>query len=123
MILILSKLLEKFNIKSNKFYIIDLTVIGKLQKKYLDKHNILNVEIVDASTFGKNINENNLFLLSIYALSEISSELRDNYYKYLFPKITNGFILWNTIVIDLINYKKIDKEEPITGNFNKIIYI
>jgi hypothetical protein len=42
----------------------------------------------------------------------------------LFPKINNGFIVWNTSDNEIINVNQIEIEEkPKTGPFNKYIYL
>ena len=94
-----SKLL---NIKIDNYYFIDLPEIINLIKKYLllNEKNI-NINITysfhSANSYGNDIDDNNLFLISNYCFTEIDSEHRNNYINYLFPKLTNGFIIWQTV--------------------------
>lgn len=90
----------KYGININSYKICDLSNIIRLQKMYLNKVNaMLNVEFVDASSFGRNIDCENMFLISNYCFSEISKENRDSYEKILFPRISHGFMAWNCIPV------------------------
>jgi len=114
---------DKFNINISSYRIIDLEHIIKLQEKYLKHHNINDVNFVNACTFGKDINCENLFLISNYCFSEINMELQKEYIKNLFPKVKHGFIAWN--YIDVYNFGfeiKVENEYPLTCNINKYVY-
>jgi hypothetical protein len=84
----------------------------------------ISTEFVDATTFGKDINKNNMFLISNYAFSEISYEFQQEYIRHLFPKIAHGFMAWN--FIKTYNFGFLFKEEeeiPNTGGiYNKYVY-
>jgi hypothetical protein len=91
-----SKLLS---IKIDNYHLIDLPDICNLIYLYLElnKENIqINFSLYNCNEYGKNINENNLFLISNYCFTEIEDEHRKNYIKYLFDKIQNGLICWQT---------------------------
>ena len=84
----------------------------------------LNIEFIDASSFGSNIECNNMFLISNYCFSEISKENQNSYRQILFPKIKHGFIAWNMIpVYDFGFHTNIESEIPNTGgHMNKYVY-
>ena len=87
------------NIKIENYYLIDLPEVCNLTDNYLklNKENIrINYSLNNCYEYGKNINENNLFLISNYCFTEIEDGHRKNYIKYLFDKIQNGLICWQT---------------------------
>lgn len=91
-----SKLL---NIEINKYYMIDLPEICDLIQKYLEyNRHLVSVEYETHSSvnYGADINDSELFFISNYCFTEIAGEHRDNYVSRLFPKISNGFIIWQT---------------------------
>jgi hypothetical protein len=115
---------EKYNLKINSYKIIDLAPIIKLQQIYVSKMNPnINVEYIDAATFGSNIVDNNLCLVSTYCFSEIPLELQHSYVSTLFPKVSHGFIAWNAIPVYDIGYVcRIEDEVPNTAPNNKFVY-
>ena len=114
---------NNFNIDIEKYYIIDLEQPIRLQKKYLDLHNINNTEFIDSSSFGENIKDSDLFLISNYAFSEISDDLQKKYINLLFPKVKNGFMCWNSIDLYNFGFDYISEEEnPLTYHNNKYVY-
>jgi hypothetical protein len=115
-------------ISIQKYYIIDLPEILLLISQYLSKNSKyihIPFELISAETFGKNIIDNQLFFISNYCFTEIHGSLRNNYIQLLFPKVSRGFITWQTTyeTLDLINeltipITKITIETPQTNNFN-----
>lgn len=111
-----------------KYYIIDLPEILLLISQYLTKNSnniIIHYELISAETFGTNINDNQLFFISNYCFTEINETLRNNYIQSLFPKVSGGFITWQTCAtpLDLINelpipINQIIVEKPQTNNFS-----
>ena len=90
-------LLKFFNINIVNYHIIDLSQPINLIQKYLyhNKNNIYTNNIYhDSLSFGSNITDNNLFMISNYCYTEIDKEFNDYYNKVLLPKINNGFIVW-----------------------------
>ena len=83
-----------------------------------------NIYCVDAEMCGKNIDRNNMFLISNYCFSEISPEYQKEYITHLFPKVTHGFMAWNHIKpYDFGFNTRIEEERPKTGGiYNKYIY-
>ena len=91
-----------FNIKINNYHIIDLTYVIELQKMYLSQHNINNINNItyhNFETFGRNIMDTELFLISNYCFSEINEINQKKYIDNLFNKLTNGFMCWNAIEV------------------------
>jgi len=128
-----SKLL---NIQIDNYYIIDFTEVCALINNYLTLNNeFVNIKFVlhSCNEYGKNIGENDLFLISNYCFTEISDENRSNYINEIFNKVKNGFILWQTVFgleIDKLHIIKKDivnivEEKPQTASImhkNYFIY-
>ena len=89
----ISKLAPLFNINISSYTIIDLHEASLLAEKYLKAHNI-NVKTTQLSNCGT-LRENS-FLISNYALSELTIELQKKYVdQILYPYISHGFLTWN----------------------------
>lgn len=115
---------SKFSITIKEYHICDLDPVIRLQEMYLKKV-LGNIEIFkfhSASTYGANIENNNLFLISVYAFSEINKYYQYRYLDVLFPKITSGFILWNTPYYNFGREALLEDERPLTGPHNKFVY-
>jgi len=114
---------EKYGLKINSYTIVDLPSISKLQTLYLNSVSNLKVDVVDATTFGEGISKQNMFLVSNYCFSEISTEFQKKYIDTLFPKISHGFMAWNMIPTYYFGFEiKEEIEYPKTGNFNRYVY-
>lgn len=88
------------NIKISDYYFIDLPEITGLIEKYINLHKDIlhiNFSIHSAYNYGIDIDNTNLFFISNYCFTEIDNLHRINYIAHLFPKISNGFIIWQTI--------------------------
>lgn len=121
--LALNELSHLYNINIKKYYIVDLPDISKLQKLYLSKLNMDNVEFYSAYSYGADINDNNLFLISNYCFSEIHQRHQKEYMRLLFPKILHGFMVWNWISLYYFGFNITEEQEyPLTGQYNKYIY-
>jgi len=123
------------NTKIDHYYLIDLPEICSLIRKYLEIHNE-NIQIPytlhSAYNYGSEINDDNLFLISNYCFTEIAAEIRNKYISILFPKISNGFIIWQTVFnlpisetkIICKNINKIEEELPQTASIqNKNFFV
>jgi hypothetical protein len=85
------------NIEIDNYYFIDLPEVINLINKYLSLHDInINYSTHSSYDYGKDIEDINLFFISNYCFTEINEEYRKNYIQYLFPKVSNGFIIWQT---------------------------
>jgi len=127
-----SKLL---NIEIEKYYFIDLPEICDLIKSYLELHNnniTIKYSAHSSYNYGIDIDDNELFFISNYCFTEIDEIHRTNYIKNLFPKLANGFIIWQTIFhlpiknVNIIgkNIARIDEEYPQTATIsNKNYYV
>lgn len=114
-----------YGVHINSYTIVDLTSISKLQSLYIPRVKpSIQVDFVDASTFGSGIAKSNMFLISNYCFSEISAGLQIKYREVLFPKVAHGFLAWN--MIPTYNFGFTFREEgeyPNTGGtFNKYVY-
>ena len=113
-----SKLL---NVNIENYFFIDLPEICGLIKKYLEiNKETINIDytIHSSYNYGVDINKSELFFISNYCFTEISNEHRNKYIDTLFPKISSGFIVWQTCFnlpienVGIINNnEKIIKEE------------
>jgi len=115
----------KYEIHINSYRICDLSNIIRLQKIYLNRVNpALNVEFVDANSYGENIECKNIFIISNYCFSEISKKNQDFYKQKLFTKVSHGFMAWNHIpVYDFGFTNHVESEYPNTGgHLNKYVY-
>jgi hypothetical protein len=107
------------NIHIHHYSFIDLPEICKFITKYISMHEDIYIQysVHSALEYGKDIDSNNLFLISNYCFTEISEEHRHNYLYHLFPKVTNGFILWQTVFnlpignVNILNKEKITFQE------------
>lgn len=114
---------EKFGVTPRQYSIIDLETPGKLQRRVLDMYGYSSVNCLNAENFGAEIDQDS-FLVSTYAFSEIQPEFQKQYVETLFPKITHGFIVWNNIpVYDMgKTLQCVEDERPLTGPMNKFVY-
>lgn len=115
---------HKYNIKINSYTCVDLPIISELQKLYLTE--LLpgvKIDFVDSTTYGANISNTNMFLISNYCFSEISFDYQKKYIEHLFPKVSHGFMAWNCISLYNFgfNYKD-EKEYPMTHEMNRYVY-
>ena len=119
-----------FDIKIDNYYIIDLPDVCELINSYLqlhDKEININYSLHSCYEYGKDIDENNLFLISNYCFTEITDEHRTNYVNNVFNKVKNGFIVWQTVFglgIDKVNLiskqiQSICDEKPQTAGIEK----
>lgn len=121
--LILSDMLQKNNIKLDKYHILDLPEVQKLQEYYLNGA-IPQLYFNNCMQFGSDINDDNLILVSCYAVSEMNIEYRLNYLKNLLPKVQGMYLLWNSENVDGLPFKALTKmkiEDPLTGPNNSVI--
>ena len=117
---------NKFSLTITDYNFCDLDLVVKLQEICINKACPAKdlYTFHDSSTYGINIKSNNLFLISCYAFSEISKTHQENYLQLLFPKITSGFIIWNTKYYDFGRKTYIEEERPQThpDKINKFVY-
>ena len=118
------------------YYFMDLPEVNKLIAQYLNATNIqqMSYSFVDTTTFGINEIENSeddLFFISNYCLTELTQELREQYYKHLLPKCSGGFIIWQTWMAPLTELtfltkngmptKEIERPQTSWGNPNYFV--
>ncbi len=118
-----------YGITINKYHLVDLGPINQLQKFYLQYHDIyFDLKFHDANYFGKDIDDNNLFLVSNYCFSEISKQNQEQYITHLIPKVSHGFMAWNHIPTYNFGFEYTEElEYPLTCSshnpyLNKYVY-
>jgi hypothetical protein len=112
-----------YGIKIRSYTIIDLPEVIQLQKMFHTSVGMKGVEYVNAFTYGKEINHNEMFCISNYCFSEISLENQHWYRYHLFPKVSHGFMCWNNQSPCSIPFVfQSFREVPNTGEHNKFIY-
>lgn len=107
----------QFNINIQKYTIIDLEHVSKLQQKYLTKLNVNNiVTLSNTECIDMLDNEYDLFI-SNYALGEFKTDVQDFYIDNILSKCNKSFITWNTHPINSkLNNIDIQEEFPQTGH-------
>jgi len=127
--LALDFLASSYHISISSYHLIDLPELSTLQKYYLANHTLQTVPTFhSAYTYGSNIHDDNLFLISNYCFSEISNEHQQKYIKILFPKVEHGFMTWNHIPLYDFGFTYQSQiEEPLTMDnpsmsLNKYVY-
>jgi hypothetical protein len=111
----------KYDITINKYTIVDLNEPLRLTEMFLQKQNIKCPSFSPAEEFGKNIKEDNMFLISNYCFSEISPEYQAEYVTHLFPKIKHGFLTWNCINIYDFGFEYIAEPEYPMSSYDVIM--
>jgi hypothetical protein len=108
---------NKFSITIDKYYFIDLPPVCNLISLYLNSNKEfinINYSIVNSQNYGLDIIDNNLFLISNYCFTELDNYNREKYIKHLLPKVSCGFILWQTIFkYDINNAYKLFNNETL----------
>jgi hypothetical protein len=100
------------------YTIVDLDSASRLQNMYLSKHS-LHINYKSSSTYGSDIENTNMFLISNYCFSEIDSVHQKKYIETLFPKVSHGFMAWNMIPLyDFGFHYTSEVEYPLTGPNN-----
>jgi hypothetical protein len=122
--LAISQFSKLYNIKVVNYNLVDLPQISLLQQQYLSNHTVdMKLNFYNSHNYGRDVTDNNLFLISNYCFSEIDKVHQERYITNLFPKVSHGFIAWN--MIDVYNFGFKYREEieyPLTGPKNKYIY-
>ena len=92
--LYLFKLAPLFNITIQSYTIFDIDHVIDLQKRYLEQFNIS----INSYTLDSNYTiQDNSYLISNYAFSEISDSLQKEYITKVISKCNHGFLVWNHI--------------------------
>ena len=84
----------------DKYYFVDLPEICSLISKYLTLNNAhihINYSVHSAYNYGADINDGDLYFISNYCFTEIDKEHRDKYISTLLPRVSHGFITWQTV--------------------------
>ena len=120
---ILHDMCDMLGVKINRYGIVDLEYVSKLQNKYLSSLGHQNIEYYEY----ENIEDIDVFkeydvLISVYGLGEFELDVQNYYVDIIVKHMKDYYIIWNTQEIN--NFFKNDKivdETPQTGRFCKII--
>jgi len=125
--LFIHRLSNIFNIELSSYTIFDLKDVIILQKKYLELHNINNINTLDIyDNDYKNILKKESFLISNYGFSEFRENIRNDYSNQIIkPYVSYGFLAWNGVPLYNFSDKKMIHcpENPLTGASNLYVYI
>ena len=115
---------SRYNITIKNYSCVDLPEPLLLQNAYISNHSVaFPVTFHDARYFGKDVKGDDLFFVSMYCFSEISSAFQTEYRNILLPKCTHGWIAWNMIdVYDIGKRITVEEEVPNTGSKNKFVF-
>lgn len=97
------------------YLFIDFPQVLTLTLNYLKANkmkDVIALSFVNTLTFVEGDienTENDLFLVSNYCFTELSDDLRDNYFKTLVSKVSGGFIIWQTIWTPLSDIERLPK--------------
>tara|TARA_A100001037_G_scaffold235101_1_gene213926 strand:- start:6 stop:830 length:825 start_codon:yes stop_codon:yes gene_type:complete len=103
---ILFKISKDLNIDIESYSIFDIKYPSMLQQKYINLvklNEICNINTYYDLNIDKNISDKFNFVISNYALSEISTKIQDVYFKKILYNVKHGFILWNFLNRENIN--------------------
>ncbi len=113
-----------FNITVTQYNMIDLKEAILLQELYL-KDVLGDISIFkfhDAITYGSEVEGTDNYLVAIYSLGELLTDMQTEYINTLFPKTSHGFLNWNEKPRDLPKECVRMPERPLTGNDNHFVY-
>jgi len=114
---------EMLNVNIEKYGIIDLMYVSKLQNKYLSKFNYTNIDFFEF----EDMNNFDVFreydrLISVFALSEFEIDVQNYYIDNIIRNFNNYYILCNVHISNdfFINDKRIEAY-PNVGRYYKLI--
>ena len=118
---ILLKLAKKINVNIQSYSIFDIKYPSLLQNKYIEYTKLADefkVKSYDNFNLDKDVKDNFNFLISNYALSEISTHIQDEYFKKILYNVKHGFLLWNFLNKEKLN-EKLSKENYCNITFSR----
>lgn len=115
-----SKLFPNLNIH---YTLLDLKPVSEMQRKYLGKLGLKNVEFYTESNYPKNKKYD--LCISEYCIGEIGLEYQFEYIENIVFKSRNIFFLWNHSPVNAyLAYKRellIEDEDPLITEGNKMV--
>lgn len=122
--LMINNLMSIFDVKIDTYTIIDLDVVVNFQKQYLELHDLsFKTKYCNASSYGSNVDSDDVYLISNYAFSEIDDIHKYRYINTLFPKVSHGFFVWNDPkILDFGKKVEIEPERPDEVHKNHFVY-
>ena len=117
--IITRKIMDIFNMKLNKYILIDLDGVLSLQKRYISNHDTEDILFIQFEDIDSTIFPEKCYLFSCYSFGELNRAIQNVYYTTLFPYIAHGFVVWNNKLITLPRSIKkiIQPEYPSTGYY------
>ena len=115
---------SRYDVSIESYTIIDLPDPVVLQQYYLSSFpTTIPRRFLPASSYGSEIDEP-VFLVSCYCFSEIAKNHQEEYIRELMPKVTSGFIAWNSIPVYNFGFDDMDVQDeiPNTGPMNTYVY-
>lgn len=103
------------DVKIDHYLFIDFPQVLTLTSNYLKANKMtdgVTLSFVNTLTFAEgdiDNTENDLFVISNYCFTELSEDLRDNYFKSLLSKVSGGFIIWQTLWTPLSDIERLPK--------------
>ena len=114
----------KYGIQIQKYTILDLHEVTFLQKKYLSLFPVVfPYSVQNGESYGKEIEETDLFFISNYCLSEVPIPIFESYVRELLPKCSHGFLAWNMRpYVDFGKQARVEPEVPFMSENNRMVY-
>jgi len=116
---------KKLGIHIPHYNMIDYPEICNLIDCYIKCNNvdIIPYSLYSCHTYGDDIKDNQLYLISNYCFTEIDEVDRNKYIDILFKKVEHGFIIWQTVYnlniqnVNIINknIQSVEFERPQTA--------
>jgi len=96
---------KHLEIPIDHYYMIDFPVVCKLIDRYLSWNQppefpdktLISHSFLSCEQFGANLNDTNLFMVSNYCFTEIGKDLMYKYKESLLPKVSHGFVIYQTV--------------------------
>lgn len=121
---------KHLGIEIEHYYMVDFPVVCKLIDRYLSWNQppefpdktLTPHSFFSCNHFGQNVEDSDLFMISNYCFTEIGKELMLKYKEHLLPKVSHGFIIYQTLVVPFNTIEeffkpiKVEEEYPQTGN-------
>lgn len=119
--LFIYRLCKFFDITIDSYSIFDIKDVCTLQKRYLEH---FRIPVNTCDLYDNFSIENNSFLISNYAFSEIPGNIQQDYItRVIDPFISHGFLVWNFIPLYNFTNKEIfsEQERPLTFSGNLFV--
>lgn len=116
---------KTYGIQLKEYIILDLPEVGLLQQKFLSNYTLsCPFRIENGMKFGRDLERQDYFFVSNYAVSELNDEYLQSYIDILLPKCPHGFLAWNMRpYLDIKKTVRMEEEVPcMCPETNRMIY-